>query len=54
MEIAKLSLFGEKIEKVSIFINTAQLYLSIKIIEELETTKIVWVLSYIQRGVAVA
>ena len=50
MEIAKLLLFGGKIEKVSVFINIACLYLSTKIIKESEVTKMAWILSYIQRG----
>jgi len=50
VEIAKLLLFGGKIEKVSVFINIACLYLSTKIIKESEVTKMAWILSYIQRG----
>ena len=38
-EIAKYSLFSGKIEKVSAFINIACLYLSIKMIGELEAIK---------------
>jgi len=41
-------LFSGKIEEVSVFINIACLYLSIKIIKELKATKIAWILSYIQ------
>ena len=51
MEVAKPSLFSGKIEKISMFINTAHLYLSMKIIKESKTIKMVWVLSYIQREV---
>jgi len=40
VEIAKFPLFGGKIEKVSIFINVAWLYLSMKMIEELKIIKI--------------
>jgi len=40
VEIAKPSLFSRKIEEVSAFINIACLYLSIKMTEELEVTKI--------------
>jgi len=54
VEIEKPFLFKEKIEEVSTFINTAQLYLSIKITEEPETTKMIWVLSYVQEGIAEA
>ena len=41
-------------EKVSAFINAAYLYLSIKMIGELEATKMAWVLSYMQGRVAEA
>jgi len=41
-------------EKVSTFINTAHLYLRIKITDKVATTQIVWVLSYVQGGVAEA
>jgi len=41
-------LFSGKIEEVSVFINIACLYLSIKIIRELKATKIAWILSYVQ------
>ena len=51
MEVAKPSLFSGKIEKISVFINTAHLYLSMKIIKESKAIKMVWVLSYIQREV---
>ena len=45
--MVKLSLFSGRMEEVSTFINMACLYLSIKITEELEATKIAWVLFYI-------
>ena len=48
VEVAKPLLFSGKMEKVSVFINTAHLYLSIKITGELEATKMAWVLSYVQ------
>ena len=38
----------------SIFINVACLYLSIKMTGEMEATKMAWVLSYVQGGVAKA
>ena len=47
MEVAKSPLFSGKIEEMSVFINTAYLYLSMKITWELETTKMAWVLSYV-------
>ena len=39
MKIAKLPIYRRKIEKVSTFINAAHLYLSMKITEEIEVTK---------------
>jgi len=54
VEIAKPLLFSGRIEKVNAFINVAHLYLSIRIIEEPEATRMAWVLSYIQGGVAEA
>ena len=54
MEVAKPLLFSGQMEEVSAFINVACLYLRMKMIGELESTKMAWVLSYIQRGVAEA
>ena len=39
VEVAKSLLFSGKIEKVSAFINTVHLYLSMKIMGELKTMK---------------
>ena len=39
-------------KEVSAFINTACLYIRIKMTEKAATTQIAWVLSYIQEGVA--
>jgi len=52
--VAKPPLFSGKMEKVSVFINIAHLYLSMKIMEELEATRMAWVLSYMQEGVVEA
>jgi len=41
-------------EKVSVFVNMAHLYVRIKIIEEVAATQVTWVLSYIQGGIAEA
>jgi len=41
-------------EKVGVFINAAYLYLRMKIIEKSESTKIAWVLSYVQGRVVEA
>jgi len=50
--VAKPLLFSRRMKEVNVFINTTYLYLSIKIIGELEATKITWVLSYVQKRVA--
>ena len=50
--MAKPPLFSGKIKKISTFINTAHLYLSMKITGELEATRMAWVLSYVQGRVA--
>jgi len=39
-------------KEVSMFINTARLYLRMKITDEAATTQVAWVLLYVQRGVA--
>jgi len=52
VEVAKPPIYGGKIEKVSTFVNAAHLYLSMKMTEEIEVTKMAWVLSYVQGGVA--
>jgi len=54
VEVAKLPLLSGRIEELSIFINVTCLYLSMKIIEEAESTKMAWILSYVQGGVAEA
>jgi len=41
-------------KEVSVFINTAHLYLQMKMNEEITTTQITWILLYIQGGVAKA
>ena len=48
MEVAKFFIYGRKIEEVSIFINVAYLYLSIKMTKEMETTKMA-IMSWLQR-----
>ena len=54
VEVAKPPLFSGKMEEVSTFINVAYLYLRMQIMEESKSTKMAWVLSYVQRGVAEA
>jgi len=52
--VAKSPLFSGKIEEVEVFVNMACLYLKIKMKEKSESTKMAWVLSYIQGGIAEA
>jgi len=54
VEVAKPPLFSGKIKEVSTFINTVHLYLSMKMTGKSEATRIAWVLSYVQGGIAEA
>jgi len=54
VEIAKPPLFSGKIKEVEVFINAAHLYLRMKMMGESESTKMAWMLSYVQGGVAEA
>jgi len=54
VEIAKPPLFSGKMEEVEVFINVAHLYLRMKMMGESESTKMAWMLSYVQGGVAEA
>ena len=54
IEVARPQVFSGKMEEVSAFINAARLYIRMKMTEEVATTQVAWVLSYVQRGVAEA
>ena len=54
VEVARPPIFNGKMEEVSVFINTAHLYLQMKMNGKTATTQIAWILSYIQGGVAKA
>jgi len=54
VEVTKPQTFSRRIEKVSIFINTACLYIRMKMVEEAAVTQVAWVLSYVQGGIAEA
>ena len=52
VEVTRPQVFSRKMEEVSAFINTAHLYIRMKITDEAAITQVAWVLSYIQEGVA--
>ena len=52
--MAKPSLFSRKMKEVGEFVNVACLYLRMKMKEKSESTKMAWVLSYVQREIAEA
>jgi len=54
VEVARPQIFSGKMEEVSTFINTARMYIRMKMIEEAATAQVAWVLSYVQGGVAEA
>ena len=54
VEVARPQVFSRKIEEVSAFINTACLYIRMKMIEEAVVTQVAWVLLYIQEGIVEA
>jgi len=54
VEVTKPQVFSRRMEEVSMFVNTAHLYIRIKIAEEAAATQLAWVLSYVQGEVAEA
>jgi len=48
VEVVKPQVFGGKIEKVSMFINAARLYLRMKMTDKVTMTQVAWVLSHVQ------
>jgi len=47
VEVTKPQVFSGKMEEVSAFINVACIYIRMKMMEEVATTQVTWVLSYI-------
>jgi len=47
VEVARPQVFSGKMEEVSIFVNTAYLYIRMKMTKEAATTQVAWVLSYV-------
>jgi len=54
VEVAKPQTFSGRMEEVSMFINTACLYIRMKMAEEAAVTQVAWVLLYVQRGIVEA
>ena len=54
VEVARPQVFSGKIEKVSVFVNVACLYIRIKMMEEVAVTQVAWMLLYIQGGIVKA
>jgi len=54
VEVAKPQTFSGRMEEVSAFVNAARLYIKMKIAEEAAVTQVVWVLLYMQGGIAEA
>ena len=52
VEVARSQVFSGRIEEVSTFVNTARLYIRMKMTDEAAATQVAWVLSYMQRGIA--
>ena len=47
VEIARPQVFSGKMEEVSAFVNIAQLYIRMKMTEEVVVTQVAWVLLYV-------
>jgi len=54
VEVARPQVFSGKMEEMSAFVNTACLYIRMKMTEEVAVTQVAWVLSYVQGGIAEA
>jgi len=54
VEVTRPQVFNGKMEKMSMFINVARIYIRMKMSEEAVMTQVAWVLSYVQGGVVEA
>ena len=54
VEVVKPQVFSRRMEEVSTFVNTAHLYIRMKMAEEAAATQVAWVLSYVQGEVVEA
>jgi len=46
VEVARPQVFSRKMEEISVFVNTARLYIRMKMTEEVVAIQVAWVLSY--------
>ena len=51
VEVTRPQVFSGKMEEMSTFVNTACLYIRMKMTEEVAVTQVAWVLSYVQEGI---
>ena len=51
VEVTRPQVFSGKMEEMSMFVNTACLYIRMKMTEEVAVTQVAWVLSYVQEGI---
>jgi len=54
VKVTRPQVFSGKMEEVSTFVNTAHLYIRMKMTEEVAMIQMAWVLSYVQGGIAEA
>ena len=52
IDVAKLPIFSGEKDKAHAFISTCEIYIQIRMEDKRERTKITWVLSYVQGGMA--
>ena len=48
VEVVRPQVFSGKMEEISVFVNVAQLYIRMKMTEEIVATQVAWVLSYVR------
>ena len=54
VEVTRSQIFSGRMEEVSIFVNAAQLYIRMKMTEDVAATQVAWVLLYVQGGIVEA
>ena len=54
VEVTRSQIFSGRMEEVSVFVNAAQLYIRMKMTEDVAATQVAWVLLYVQGGIVEA